>query len=198
MSRLIESIKAMNGQYYNLPYHERRMERSLRNVFGARRCVRLAGLLEAAAIPSGGLHKCRVLYDRDSFEIAYAPYQAKRICRIRTVEDDHIRYPYKFEDRRDIDRLFALKGDCDDVLIIKEGKVTDCSFSNIAFRKGSTWVTPADALLRGTMREKLIDEKRIEVQEILKADIPSFDTFKIINAMLEFESPEIEVSAIVF
>ncbi len=45
---------------------------------------------------------------------------------------------------------------------------------------------------------KLIRENRISVREIRKENVRSFDSLKIINAMLEFEGPEIDVSDIVF
>ena len=149
-------------------------------------------------VPSTGLYKCRIVYDQLSKEVSFTPYSPKRIRRVRVVEDNSIDYAHKFTDRTSIDQLFLQRGDCDDVLIVKNGKVTDCSFSNIVFRKGDQWVTPDTPLLEGTMRQRLLDENLIRSREIRGDDIRSFDTFRIINAMLEFESPEIEVSAIVF
>jgi 4-amino-4-deoxychorismate lyase len=198
MSRLIESVKLLDGRFQNLLYHEERMQRSLRGLYAITRPVRLEQYLLALQFPKEGLYKCRIVYDHISRETSFDAYQPKTIRRIKIIHDDDIEYEFKYRDRRAIDRLFRMKGDCDDVLIVKKGKVTDCSFSNIAFRKGAEWFTPVSALLAGTTRQKLIEKNIIHCREIAQDDIRSFDTFKIINAMLEFDSPEIEVSDIVF
>lgn len=198
MSRLIESIKLLDGRFLNLFYHEQRMMHSLRALYGIDRPAEVEKYLYGTQYPQKGLYKCRVIYDDHSRQVSFHPYERKKIRRLKIVEDDGISYDFKFLDRQRIDRLFSLRGGCDDVLIVKLGKVTDCSFSNIVFRKSGTWFTPATALLKGTMRQKLMDENKIECCEIDKERVRSFDAFKIINAMLEFDSPEIEVSDIVF
>lgn len=198
MYRLIESIKLLNGKFHNLFYHEQRMQHSLEMLYGKKEPVDLKKFLSAQAYPHNGLYKCRIVYDDVSRDTTFAPYMPREIRRVRIVEDDHIAYKFKFLDRQAIDRLFDQRGECDDVLIISRGKVTDCSFSNIVFSRGREWFTPDSPLLKGTMRQRLLVENKIREREILKSDIRSFDTFRIINAMLEFESPEIEVSDIVF
>lgn len=198
MSRLVESIKLLDGRFYNLPAHEQRMKRSLKALYDVSSSPDLEQFLYHNPFPAKGLYKCRIVYDQLSQEAGFIPYVPKVINRIKVIEDNTIEYAHKFVDRAAIDRLFYQRGDCDDVLIVKNGKVTDCSFSNIVFRKGDQWVTPDTPLLEGTMRQRLLDENLINSREIRGDDIRSFDTFRIINAMLEFESPEIEVSAIVF
>jgi 4-amino-4-deoxychorismate lyase len=198
MSRLIESIKLLDGTFYNLFYHEQRMSQSLQTLYQCNVSINLEKLLGEKNYPSKGLYKCRVVYDDLSSEITCTPYTPKKIDRIKIVENDEIAYEFKFSDREKINQLFELRGDCDDILIVRHGRVTDCSFSNIVFRHGRKWFTPSTPLLRGTMRQNLIDRNKILVKEIYKSDIRSFDTFRIINALLEFDSPEIEVSNIVF
>ena len=198
MSLLIESIKLLDGKFYNLEYHERRMVRSLRSLFGIGPSLALEKFVTNSAVPEKGLYKCRVLYDASSMEKEFTPYRVRPLRRVRVVTDDDISYQFKFVDRQGLNRLWELRGDCDDVLIVKDGKVTDCTYSNIVFRKGRDWFTSDSPLLEGTMRQNLIDRNKLHVREILPKDIRSFDSFKVINAMLEFESPEIEVSEIVF
>lgn len=198
MSRLLESIKLLDGKFYHLGAHEQRMRRSLLALYGTNSTPGLEQYLHEMPFPQKGLYKCRVVYDRLSRDATFIPYVPRAISRVKVVEDNAIAYAHKFVDRDAIDRLFFRRGDCDDVLIVRNGKVTDCSFSNIVFRKGGKWFTPDTPLLEGTTRQRLLDEKFIQSREIRIGDIRSFDTFRIINAMLEFESPEIEVSAIVF
>ena len=198
MSRCIESIRLIDGRFENLHYHEQRMRRTLHSLFQSDEKIGLERFLTETDCPLTGLYKCRVVYDRFSREVKYALYEPKVIAQIKVVYDNNISYPFKFEDRAHINRLFDLRGECDDVLIVRGGAVADCSFSNIIFRKGQQWFTPESPLLEGTMRQRLIDQNKIRAIEIQADDIRSFDAFKLINAMLQFNGPEIEVSQIVF
>jgi 4-amino-4-deoxychorismate lyase len=197
MSLLIESIKLLDGKFCNLFYHEQRMLRSLHLLFGIHDDLNLEKFLNGLHFPDRGLFKCRIVYDDVTKEVEFHPYQAKPVNSLMIVEHDRISYEFKYVDRKTIDKLYTLKKDCDDILIIKRGLVTDSSFSNIVFRKGSRWYTPWSALLKGTQRQKLIDDNKLIQEEINAEDIRSFDTFKLINAMLEFESPEIDVKNII-
>lgn len=198
MSRLVESIKLLDGKFVNLFYHEQRMMHSLRSLFGRHESIDLEKYLTSKPFPRKGLYKCRLVYDHQTMETVFDPYQARQIRTLKTVEDDGVQYEFKFADRTGIDRLFNRRAHCDDVLIVRNGLVTDSSFANIVFRKGGDWYTPGSPLLKGTARQRLLEEGKIKAWEISKGDIRSFETFRLINAMLEFESPEIEVSNIVF
>ena len=89
----------------------------------------------------------------------------------------------KYSDRSLINTLFAQRGTCDEIIIIKNGKVTDCSIGNLIFRQGKKWYTPDSPLLLGTQREKLLQEGKIQERTIFQEDIVNFDEIKIINAM---------------
>jgi 4-amino-4-deoxychorismate lyase len=197
MSLLLESIKLQDGKFCNLFHHEQRMLKSLHILFGSPDPFNLEEFLNEIDFPATGLYKCRLVYDDISKEVEFVPYTPKQINTLRIVEHDRIKYEYKYVDRKNIERLYELRKDCDDILIVKKGHVTDSSFSNIVFRKGKRWYTPWSALLKGTQRQKLLEENKIEQEEINVDDIRSFDTFRLINAMLEFDGPEIDVKNIV-
>lgn len=198
MSLLIESIKLLDGQFHNLFYHEQRMNRALKMLCDVDQHFDLEAFLQHVEKPKQGLHKCRLIYDDQSREIEFVPYTPKHINSLRIVEHDRISYEFKFKDRDLINRLYELRKDSDDILIVKKGYVTDSSYANIVFRRGKRWFTPWSALLKGTVRTKLLEHNLIYEEEIRVEDIKSFESFKLINAMLEFEAPEIEVSNIVF
>lgn len=198
MSRFIESIRLSDGRFNNLSYHQARMSRTLHDHYGNQPFFDLEKFLFERAFPSNGLFKCRILYDDVSRELTYSPYVAKSIQRIKVVEDDVISYGYKYANRHAIDRLFERRGNCDDVLIVRDGKITDCSFSNILLWKDHKWYTPSTPLLAGTMRQCLLDQNKVEPREIPVEEVRSYHRFKLVNAMLQFNSPEIEVSEIVF
>jgi len=197
MSLLIESIKLLDGEFHNLFYHEQRMNRSLKLLCGIQTDTNLEEFFEHIEKPQIGLYKCRLIYDETSKEVQFEPYTPKQIQRLRIVEHDRINYEFKYLDRKNINRLFELRKDCDDIVIVKRGLITDSSFANIVFRKGKRWYTPWAPLLKGTQRQKLLERNLIEEEEITVEDIRSYDSFKLINAMLEFDGAEIDVSNIV-
>lgn len=198
MSLLIESIKLVDGRYYNLFYHESRMNKALRTLCGVSEHFELEQFLSNFEPPGQGLYKCRITYDDQSKTIEFLPYTFKPIQTLKVIEHDRISYEFKYQDRRTINRLFDLRRECDDILIIKRGLVTDSSYCNIVFRNNGTWYTPWSPLLKGTQRQKLLEHDMIVEEEIRVKDISSFKTFKLINAMWEFDGPELDVSNIIF
>jgi 4-amino-4-deoxychorismate lyase len=99
------------------------------------------------------------------------------------VDGLNIVYDYKFTNRDSINELFKQKGTCDDILIVKDGLVTDTSFANIAFFDGMNWLTPEKPLLQGTCRERLISEHQIFPKMITVDKIFEYKYFTIFNAM---------------
>ncbi len=181
MSRLIETIRVAEGTIENAEYHFKRM-----------RNVHRDDILKIN-LPVRGVHKLRIVYDQFHFESAITPYTIKPVRSLKLVFDNNIEYNQKYEDRSAIEKLLTLKSDCHDILIVKNGLVTDVSYANIAFRKGSDWFTPDSFLLNGTMRQSLLDNGRIKERRITVDSIGEFTHFKLINAMLRDEAPESEV-----
>lgn len=196
MCLLIESIRLKDGTFYNVQYHQQRMDHAFRDLF---RTISpdLRRLLEESSYPRSGVFKCRVIYDEKSADVSVTPYTPKTIRTLKAVTDDGIQYRHKFSDRTALENLYAMRGDCDEVLIIKGGEVTDSSFSNIVFRRSGRWYTPARPLLRGTMRQSLLEDGKIEAITIRKEDVPTFETFRLINGMIGFDSPEQSVANII-
>lgn len=198
MSLLIESIKLLDGEFSNLSYHEQRMNRSLKTLCGLEEFFDLSLFLDRCDRPLKGLYKCRITYDDQVQDVEFLPYEPKPVTSLKVVESDSIDYEFKYKDRSAIDKLFKRRADCDDIIIVKNELVTDSSYSNIVFRKGKTWITPWSALLKGTMRQSLIEQNILREEDIRIEDIREFDSCRIINAMLGFEAPEIDVNNIVF
>ena len=198
MSLLFESIKLNDGQYNNLFYHEQRMNRSLKMLCGLQETLDLEQFLSNANTPQKGLYKCRIVYDDRSRDVEFVPYQVRLIRTLRIIEHDRVSYEFKYNDRKVINRLFDLRKNCDDILIVKRGIVTDTSIANIVFKRNKKWYTPWAPLHKGTMRSNLLERNLIQQEEIHLKEIYDFESFKLINAMMEFESEELDVSNIVF
>lgn len=197
MFRLLESIRLQNGNFHRLNYHQQRMDRSVKELSGQRNAVSLMEALKKYNVPKTGLYKCRVVYSDKIETVEFIPYEIKPVNSLRIVYDQEIKYEHKYQNRDSLNALLSQRQYCDDILIVKNGFVTDSSYSNIIFYDGVNWITPAAPLLKGTMRQFLLDTAEIKAAPVAVQDIPSFKKFRLINSMLAFDGPEIDVSKIV-
>lgn len=197
MSRLLESIRLQNGNFHRLNYHQQRMNRSVKEIFGEKNSINLLENLKKYKPSKIGLFKCRIVYAKQIESVEFIPYEARIVNSLKVVYDQDIEYAHKFHDRNKIHALLNQRQYCDDILIVKNGFVTDSSYSNIIFYDGVNWLTPDTPLLKGTMRQFLLDTAEIKAAPIQVRDIPTFKSFRLINAMLAFDGPEIDVSKIV-
>jgi len=186
MSRLIETIRYTGGKPLNIDYH-------LRRINASRPAWDRIAMLESIQVPGDVTHKVRIVYDKTTYTITVEPYTIRPIRSLKLVVDNNIVYDHKYEDRKALNVLFSRRTDCDDILIVKNGVVTDTSYSNIIFRKEDKWFTPGTFLLNGTMRQYLLHKRMISEMPITPANITQFSHFKLINAMLRDEAPESEV-----
>ena len=86
-----------------------------------------------------------------------------------------------------INALFLKREEADDVLIIKNGLVTDASYSNILFFDGKQIVTPSTPLLEGTCRARLLATNRIVEKSISVDELQNFESFQLVNALNDFD-----------
>jgi 4-amino-4-deoxychorismate lyase len=189
MFRFIETIRFSGGKLLNLDRHFARIQASL----GGSPEWDANALFSAAANLPDNVFKVRVAYDHQVASVTTGLYTIRPVRSLKLVFNNDIVYDRKYEDRTELEKLFAQRDDCDDVLIVKNGLITDVSYANIVFRKGDQWITPASYLLNGIMRQYLLDTGRISEQKITPNDLGDFSAFKLINAMLLDEAPESEV-----
>ena len=198
MYRLLETIKIKDGVMQNVFLHNQRMNNSRLMLFGKDNFINLEEEIDLEDDDFEGIFKCRVLYSNVIEIIEILPYQIKKINSLKMVFDDSISYAHKFEDRKDISNLYLKKENCDDVLIIKDGFVTDTSYCNIVFDTGTKLITPSTPLLKGVKRQQLLNEKIIEEQEIKHTDIKLFNKAFLINSMFDLDDKmEIAVKNII-
>lgn len=188
MSLLFETIRLEDGVFMNLEYHNLRFNRSREAHFGLKEWLSLENLLLLPSDCRTGIYKCKVSYSSTVNEIEIIPYQKRVIESLKLVEENAISYSHKYSDRSHLLDLMTRRGDCDDILIVKNDHITDTSFSNIVFFDGEKWVTPARPLLRGTMRESLLTRNLIEEADITFNDLKKFKEARLINAMLPLET----------
>lgn len=114
------------------------------------------------------------------------------------VADDTITYDYKSTDRSRLNALVAQKGNCDDIIIVKHGLLTDTSFTNLAIFDGKHWLTPRHPLLPGTKRAALLDKGMIQEADITLEDLRNANKVSLFNAMIEFGEREIAMENVHF
>lgn len=179
---LLETIKIEEGKIHNLSYHQARCDQSRLMLFGSTDSLDLSLIIDA---PQTGLYRCRILYERSLHSIEYIPYKPKEISTLRIVSST-IDYSFKYADRSDLEALLASNKDVDEVIIEKNGYLTDTTIANIAFYDGSQWLTPETPLLKGTMRAKLIDEGFLKTANIKREDLKNYTQVALMNAMIGF------------
>jgi 4-amino-4-deoxychorismate lyase len=191
MSRLFESIRIQNGRRYLLEYHSRRFNQSRKAIFGIDDPIDLKKQIKVPDKCKQGLFKCRIVYDEKIRSITFDPYNSNIVRTLRIVHDETINYEYKYIERKNIDQLNKLRSGCDDILIVRNGLITDTSICNIIFLKGGKWVTPKVSLFRGVQRQQLLDKGIIKEANITLQQLSNFTHFKLINAMKPFSSATI-------
>ncbi|OFX51737.1 MAG: hypothetical protein A2066_10965 [Bacteroidetes bacterium GWB2_41_8] len=187
MFPLLESLKLKNGMIQNLDYHQARLNRSLDELFNGSEIVDLKREILIPENCRSGIYKVRVLYGPGIGKIEIAPYNFRAVQSLKVVHHESIDYHLKFTDRQILDELFAQRGNCDDIIIVRNGLVTDSFAANLLFLDGDRWLTPTSPLLKGTNRQLLLDRGIISEMEIGENDIRNFQKIGLINAMIDFD-----------
>jgi len=185
MSRLVETIKSENGVLLNIAFHNERMRSSLNNLFGIKKLIALEKEILIPEECMNGTFKCRVEYEIMIEKIEFVPYKAKTIKSLKLISDNSIAYAYKFVDRKLFDKYISMCAEDEDILIIKNGMVTDSSYANVVFLDYSgKWVTPSSFLLPGIQRSSLLERGIIHEEMITCNDLKKYREVRLINAML--------------
>ena len=188
MCQLLETIKLENGKLFNLSYHNQRMNAARAEIFDT---IEPIPLEDCIIIPNEfktGLFRCRITYRHEIEKIEFIPQNIRQFKTLKMVLHDEIDYHLKYADRRLLNDLFAKRGEADEIIIIKDEMVTDCTIGNLVFWNGKRWVTPDTPLLKGTQRQSLLDKKLIFEQKISKYDLEKHTQIGIINAFFDLEN----------
>lgn len=193
--KFIESIRVENGVLQNLKLHQQRVNETSKT-FSFNKTLDISSLA-LSKINDDDIYKFRVLYSENDYSVEITRYKQREIKSLKLVYDNDIVYDYKFENRDALSDLFEKRGDFSDILIVKNGFITDSSYSNIVLFDGEDYLTPSTFLLNGTMRQRLLDEKRIKEREIKVEDLKNYKRIFLINALNSLEDNlSVEVSSI--
>ena len=155
---LFETIKILDFKPQNLKFHIKRVEVSADEALK----FDLESCLDS---PLAGPVRAKVIYDRGG--------------NLKSVEY------FAYEMRKFYEFIDAAKGAFGEIVMIKNGLVTDTSIANLAiFNDG--WITPKSPLLRGTTRARLLEEGFLRQEDISVQRLLEAKRFGVMNAMMGF------------
>jgi 4-amino-4-deoxychorismate lyase len=192
---LLETIRCLDGDLENLSYHEARVYRARRELFGATDRWQLDELIQLPEnLTPGQVYRCRVTYGAERIEsVEFIPYQIRPVRSLELVNADALDYAHKYADRSALN-AFVERSTADDVLFVKNGLLTDTSYANVALFDGSFWYTPHQPLLAGTRRAALLAAGVLIPERLAVEDLEYFQKIRLLNAMLRWEEgPEVAV-----
>lgn len=191
----VETIRINRGRAERLPLHAARMEHTMREFFPDTPTIgsdQLEDYIYNNVYPTeNGIMKCRIVYAQSPLSIVLEPYTVREVRSLKLVDGADIDYTYKSTDRTPLTNLFSLRGGADDVLIVKDGRITDTSIGNVALLIRGKWLTPATPLLKGTRRKALLDEGVVEEGDIRPDDIQDCKSIMVFNAMIPWGRIEV-------
>jgi 4-amino-4-deoxychorismate lyase len=197
MYQFIETICYEQGSFQRIGLHNERCNRTRNYFFGKQSKL---GLEKYLSIPSHLINetvKCSVTYGIEIIAIKYDLYQIRPVKSLQMVIDNNIDYSFKHADRTELNSLFQLRGQSDDILIIKNGLITDTSYANVIFKKHNKWYSPQDPLLKGTRLASYLEEGKVAPALLRPKDLRDYSEARIINAMISIvSSPVIQIENI--
>ncbi len=180
---LLETVRIENGKAFNLEWHNRRLNTSRRELFGASNKLDIKEYLRN--LPSHGIWRARVLYRLDIEKIEILPY-ALRLPRRFALAEFKGEYRYKYANRTLFEKLKATYPLADELLLCRNGALSDTTIANIALFKQGCWFTPERPLLNGTTRERLLAQRRVVPAHIPCKSLEEFEALAVMNAMTGF------------
>lgn len=173
-----ETIKCEDFEIFNLEYHQKRVAKTIgKNL----------NLQEYINPISNELLRCKVIYNENEIlDVQYFAYKKREIRSFKIVFDDTLNYSKKYLNREKLDKLFSKKDSCDEIIIVKNGVVTDTTIANIAMFYDGVWITSKNCLLEGTIRAKLLEEKKIFEKDISLDMLKNSSKIALMNAMIGF------------
>ncbi len=194
----IESICIKNQKIQLLDYHNTRANNCISAHFKNSNRIDLTNYIDPNKT-TDNLVKCRIVYNNEVQSVEYQPYSIRPIRSLQVVDiDPDYSYKYKSIDRERLVKYFNQRKTSDDIIMARNGYITDSYYANLAFLKEGIWYTPNQPLLEGTRRAYLLDKGEIVERQISKDDISVYEKVRLFNAMIEFGQLEVSISEISF
>lgn len=197
MCQFIETVCLEDGCILRTSYHNARMNAVRKELFSTIKSIRIEDWIDLD-ICFQQRTRCRILYEKDIVKVEYFPYHLRKVQTLKLIKvKDNFDYHFKYANRSELDALFGLRGIADEILIVREGRITDTSIGNVALFDGESWFTPAFPLLKGTHRQFLLDSGQIFERDICAEKLCDYMSIRIFNAMIHWGEIELPLSSII-
>ena len=194
----LETIRVQDGHAHHVADHIDRMRRTALH-FGFSTPALPADL--DALVPHDlrtGIVRCRIVYDHTLREITFTPYRRRRLERLIAVDAGAMDYAFKYADRSPLARPQIPLTEADELLFVRDGCVTDTSYTNLILRRGDELVTPDTFLLDGTCRRRLLRTAQVRTAQVRLSDLTAYDELLLVNAMMPLsEALRLPVTSVV-
>ncbi|TDS10857.1 4-amino-4-deoxychorismate lyase [Maribacter caenipelagi] len=187
MYPLFESVCIENSQIKNVEFHEARFNRSYIQQYKTHPTYTLFDGIHLTNLDNNLKYKLRIGYKQNGTRYSISEYESSIPKSLKLVTDNTVSYALKKNNRKKLNALFQQREEADDVLIIKNGLVTDASYSNILLFDGKQIVTPSTPLLAGTCRARLLAKNSTIEQSISVDELQNFESFQLVNALNDFD-----------
>ncbi|QGM80195.1 aminotransferase class IV family protein [Otariodibacter oris] len=183
---LFETLSIIDGKFQNLSFHQERMDNAFNAYLNEKPGINLSDIV----IPNEyqqGQFRCRIDYNAYQYEMQIYPYTPRKIQQFQCVYVENFDYSFKFTDRKRLDSLKNLQKTNQEILIINNDKVSDCTIGNLLFLKNGRWYSPTDYLLKGTQLAYLLEQSVVELVSINTKDLLEYEAVMMINALNPFD-----------
>lgn len=181
---LFETLAVIDGQFRHIEFHQQRVNNAFNHYFNTSPTL----LLENIKIPNEyrkGFFRCRIDYNAISFQVAFFPYTPKKLTTFQCVYTQAFDYQFKYSDRKRLDLL--KNNQTDEIIIINNGYVSDCTIGNLLFLQHGKWYSPQQYLLKGTQLSYLLSQQSVELINIEPQQLFQFEKIMMINALNPFD-----------
>lgn len=182
---LFETILIIEGKVQNIRYHQKRYEHAMREYFHSTQFINLEEVIRVPIQYCTGTVRCKIRYHSHGYDIEFFPYIKKAIQHFRCVHLNEADYSFKYTNRQLFDQFSKKTGE--EIIIIKNGFVSDCTIGNLLLLKNGIWHSPAHYLLKGTQLSRLLGEKRVILTVIKQSHLFNYEQVMMINALNPFD-----------
>ncbi|MFT4203013.1 MAG: hypothetical protein QM610_03785 [Chitinophagaceae bacterium] len=202
MYQFIETIYFKDNEMPLRHWHEQRFAKTQIAHFGKLQYLSLSELIalkQPDDVLKNQVYKIRVVYSESNASITFQPYHKKEINHLHLVWNDTIDYSFKYLDRTALEQMKVPFENDAEIIIVKNGWLTDTTFTNIALFNGNEWHTPGTPLLEGTQRAFLLQQQTIIPALIHVNNLHHYTKIRLFNAMVCWEEAwELPIAALQF
>lgn len=176
-----ETIKSIDGNLQNIEFHQKRFENTRKALFKQSDEI---SLREHISVPKQGTYRVKVEYNNKIQNVTCKEYEETRVFKKFLLCNADFEYAFKFCER---ECFCKPKHGADEILFLKNNLLSDTTIANIALMKDGVWFTPKKPLLKGTTRERLLEQGLLKEDNLGINDLKIAQKFAIMNALIGFK-----------